>query len=198
MVVKLSIMNSMVFDNYLTELQNAISLTDISLISSQSSLVARLIIQANKSGKSTAIFGNGGSSSDANHWVGELVCSYKDKSRPPINAISLSSNMPIITAWSNDICFDTIFSRQVEALSSNLAVAIGLSTSGSSSNVIKGLSTASHYGCHTILITGNTYSTTLSDINTVVSFHTSNTPIIQSLTTAFFHSVCDEIDNMNI
>ena len=60
MAVKLSIMNNMFFKNYLTELQNVVSMTDIPLISSQSSLVARLIFEANKSGKSTAIFGNGG------------------------------------------------------------------------------------------------------------------------------------------
>ena len=180
----------------MSELQTAWSSTDISSLSTQASLLAQKVFETNNDGRSLAIFGNGGSCADANHWVGELVCTYKSSKRPPINAFSLSSNTSVITAWSNDISYDTIFSRQITALSPNLGLVIGLSTSGTSSNVIEGISTAKRLGCQTYLITGNTVPPSLPNVDNLISFATSNTPIIQSLTTMFFHSVCEEIDDL--
>ena len=180
----------------MVELQNAWGSTDIPYLSLEASLLAKKIYQLHKDGCSLAIFGNGGSCADANHWVGELVCSYKSPDRPPINALSLSANTPIITAWSNDFSYNSIFSRQILALSPNLGLVIGLSTSGTSSNVLEGISTAKRLGCQTYLITGNTVPRSLSNVDHLVSFSSSNTPIIQSLTTIFFHSVCEEIDEL--
>ena len=68
--------------------------------------------------KKILIAGNGGSSSDADHFAGELVCTYKNKSRKSIPAISLSSNSAIITAWSNDFSFSTLYERQVSSIGS--------------------------------------------------------------------------------
>ena len=184
------------FKNYMAELQRAWEASNISNLSLEASLLAKNICQVHIDGRSLAIFGNGGSCADANHWVGELVCSYKSRKRPPINALSLSANTPVITAWSNDFSFDTIFSRQITALSPNLRLVIALSTSGTSSNILAGLSTAKRLGCQTYLITGNSVIPPQPNVDHLISFSTSNTPIIQTLTTMFFHSVCEEIDEL--
>ena len=195
MEVKSFIMSNFL-KHYMDELQTAWSSSDINYLSVQASILANKIFQMNNEGRSLAIFGNGGSCADANHWVGELVCSYKSSNRPPINAFSLSSNTSVITAWSNDISYESIFTRQIMALSPNLRLVIGLSTSGTSCNVLEGISTAKSLGCQTFLITGNSVSESIPNVDHLISFSSSNTPIIQSLTTMFFHSVCEEIDEL--
>ena len=186
------------FEKYMIDLHHAWDACDISELSLEASLLANKICDLDKNGHSLAIFGNGGSCADANHWVGELVCSYKSANRPPINALSLSSNTPVITAWSNDIGYESIFERQIKALAPNLSLVIGLSTSGKSTNILKGLSTAKRLGCLTYLITGNSVSSPLPDIDHLISFASSDTPIIQTLTSMFFHSVCEEIDEIYV
>ena len=76
------------------------------------------------------IAGNGGSSSDADHFAGELVCTYKNRFRRSIPAISLSSNSAIITAWSNDFDFSTVYERQLSSIGTKGDLLILLSTSG--------------------------------------------------------------------
>ena len=93
---------------------------------------------------------------------------------------------------------ESIFERQIKALAPNLSLVIGLSTSGKSTNILKGLSTAKRLGCLTYLITGNSVSSPLPDIDHLISFASSDTPIIQTLTSMFFHSVCEEIDEIYV
>ena len=76
------------------------------------------------------IAGNGGSSSDADHFAGELVCTYKNKKRKSIPAISLSTNSAIITAWSNDFDFSTVHERQISSIGKKGDLLVLLSTSG--------------------------------------------------------------------
>ena len=80
--------------------------------------------------KKILVAGNGGSSSDADHFVGELVCTYKNRNRSSIPAISLSSNSAIITAWANDFDFSTVFERQISSVGIKGDLLILLSTSG--------------------------------------------------------------------
>ena len=101
---------------------------------------------ANQKGSITAIFGNGGSTSDAQHFARELICTYEDKKRKGIKALALNTNISILTAWSNDFSFDEIFSRQVETLGDTIGICIGLSASGRSQNVIRGLEKAASIG----------------------------------------------------
>ena len=92
------------------------------------------------------IFGNGGSASDAQHLAAEFVVRYKEH-RQPYAAIALTTDTSILTAHGNDYDFSTIFDRQIEALAKPGDIAIGLSTSGNSDNVINGFKVAEAAGC---------------------------------------------------
>ena len=112
------------------------------------------IVKANKSGNKILVAGNGGSCSDAEHFVGELQCTYKNRERKPISAISLTTNTSTITSISNDKNYNFIFSRQVKAIGKNTDILFAISTSGRSKNVINSLKTAKENGIKTILLTG--------------------------------------------
>lgn len=114
---------------------------------------ARVIIECYKHGGKVLLFGNGGSAADAQHFAAELVGRFK-KSRRSLPAISLTSNTSTITAIANDYAYETIFERQVQGLASYRDVVIGISTSGTSPNVLKGLEAANNLGAKTIALTG--------------------------------------------
>ena len=112
-----------------------------------------LLDHAVQKGAPILVFGNGGSASDAQHIVGELVGNFLKKRRP-INAICLNSNTAILTAWSNDVGYDDVFSRQIEAFQGQNAVCWGISTSGNSLNVVTGIEKAKSLGMATITLCG--------------------------------------------
>lgn len=115
--------------------------------------IGRLISGAMSSGHKLYAFGNGGSSASASHFVAEFTGKLK-KDRRPLPAYWIGSDMSAVTAIGNDYGFDHIFERQVEALVTAGDVVIGLSTSGHSSNVLRGLKVAKNAGAITVLITG--------------------------------------------
>ncbi len=98
----------------------------------------------NRGGK-ILFFGNGGSAADAQHLATELSVRYVGD-RPPIPAIALTTDTSTLTAIGNDMGFDRLFARQIEALGRKGDVAIGISTSGRSRNVLLGLQEARHHG----------------------------------------------------
>jgi len=102
--------------------------------------VAEILIDVFDSGHKVLICGNGGSSAEADHFVGELLGHYK-LNRKPLPAISLS-HFATVSAIGNDECFDNVFSRQVEALGNRGDCLVCLSTSGKSPNIIKAVATA--------------------------------------------------------
>ena len=106
-----------------------------------------------RGGGKLLLFGNGGSAADAQHIAAELVVRYKSD-RPAIAAIALTTDTSTLTACGNDLGFETIFARQIEAQGRREDVAIGISTSGNSGNVIAGLAEARRRGLHTIGLTG--------------------------------------------
>ena len=108
-----------------------------SIFNSFSELVLASINSINNGGK-ILFFGNGGSAADAQHLATELVVRYKND-RKPIAAVALTTDSSAITAGGNDLGFDNIFSRQISAITKPGDVAIGISTSGNSQNVINGL-----------------------------------------------------------
>src|SRR5882724_5561078 len=103
--------------------------------------VSELLVEAIKNGNKLVLFGNGGSAADAQHIAAEFVGRFAFD-RPALPALALSVNGSCVTAIGNDYGFDLIFSRQLEALGRSGDVAIGISTSGNSPNVIKGLAAA--------------------------------------------------------
>src|SRR6266849_1004424 len=116
--------------------------------------VCELLVKALSQGNKILVFGNGGSAADAQHLAAELVGRFAFD-RPALPALSLSVNTPCITAIGNDYGFDQVFSRQIEALARPGDVAIGISTSSNSSNVLSAFSTARKMGLHSVALTGN-------------------------------------------
>ena len=111
-----------------------------------------LVIKTLKKGNKIILFGNGGSASDAQHIATELVVKYKKKRRS-IPAISLSTDTSALTAIGNDFSFNEIFSRQIESIGKPGDIAIGITTSGKSKNVINALKLAKKKNIKSIILT---------------------------------------------
>src|SRR6267143_4692251 len=122
-------------------------LNDTELVSNVAK-VAEILVNALDQGKKVLHFGNGGSAADAQHIAAEFVGRFAFD-RPPLPALALSVNTSCITAIGNDYGFDQVFSRQIEALANTGDVAIGISTSGNSPNVLDALSLSRKKGLHT-------------------------------------------------
>ena len=117
--------------------------------------IARVFVDCLKAGNKVLLFGNGGSAADAQHIAGELVGRYLAE-RPGLAAIALSDNPSILTAVGNDLGYDHVFARQIEALGKAGDVAVAISTSGNSPNVLRGISAASAQEMKTIGLSGKT------------------------------------------
>jgi D-sedoheptulose 7-phosphate isomerase len=114
---------------------------------------AHLIADAFERQKKLLIFGNGGSASDAQHLAGELVVRFQSERRA-LPAMALSADSAVLTACANDFSYADVFARQIEAFGSAGDVALGISTSGKSPNVIRGFEKARAAGLTTMLLTG--------------------------------------------
>jgi D-sedoheptulose 7-phosphate isomerase len=114
---------------------------------------ADMLVSCITSGHKILIFGNGGSAADAQHIAAEFVNRFQIE-RPPLPALALTTDTSIITSIGNDYHFDEIFSKQIKALGKKDDVAIGISTSGSSKNVIQAIHAAGEIGMVTIGLTG--------------------------------------------
>ncbi|PMQ01419.1 MAG: phosphoheptose isomerase [Dictyoglomus sp. NZ13-RE01] len=154
---------------------------------------AKAIVEAYKKGKKVVLFGNGGSAADAQHIAGELVGRFL-KERRSLPAIALTTNSSIVTAISNDYGFDFVFERQLEAWVEEGDVVIGISTSGSSKNVVRGLEKAKSLGAFTIAFSGKDGGeiSKLADISITIPFHI--TPHIQELHITIGHLLCDIVE----
>jgi D-sedoheptulose 7-phosphate isomerase len=115
--------------------------------------VSELLVDAVDKGNKILLFGNGGSAADAQHIAAEFVGRFAFD-RPALPALALSVNTSCVTAIGNDYGFDLVFSRQIEALARPGDLAIGISTSGNSANVLHGLATAREKGLRTVAFTG--------------------------------------------
>ncbi|MDH5358585.1 MAG: SIS domain-containing protein [Gammaproteobacteria bacterium] len=144
-------------------------------------------------GNKVLFFGNGGSASDAQHLAAEFVVRYH-KQRLPLAAIALTTDTSIITAHGNDFSFDTIFDRQIQALAKEGDIAIGLSTSGNSSNVMNGLNTAKKMGCWTCAFTGGTGGQLLDLADECIRIPCNETARIQEGHIIIGHWLCEALD----
>jgi len=155
--------------------------------------ITESIIKTDEVGKLITIFGNGGSAADAQHWSGELVCTYSNPVRKSYRSIALTTDSSVLTAWPNDFEFETVFERQIISMGNIIGLAIGLSTSGESKNVIKALKKAKDYGSQTCLITGNN-KTKYDYIDYLIKIPSSETAIIQTITQVIYHSICQKLE----
>jgi D-sedoheptulose 7-phosphate isomerase len=155
----------------------------------------KLVSHAFEAGNKLFFFGNGGSAADAQHIVAEFVNRYI-MDRPPLPAIALTTDTSVLTSVSNDMAFIDIFSRQIKALGKEGDVAVGISTSGNSANVIKAFEVAKEMGMKTIAFTGNDGGilAKLADIALIVS--SSSTPRIQETHILVGHLLCEMVEHL--
>jgi len=139
------------------------------------------------------LFGNGGSAADAQHLAAEMVGRFKME-RAALPAIALNTNTSIITALGNDYDFDIIFARQVEAITREGDVAIGISTSGNSPDVLKGIEKAKSLGAKTIGLTGRDGGKLAQVVNLALVVPSADTPRIQEAHITIAHIICDLIE----
>ena len=138
-------------------------------------------------------FGNGGSQEQASHLVTELMIRYKkDNMRPSLAAIVLS-DPGVLTAAANDFGYTEVFSRQIESLVNAGDVAIGLSTSGTSKNIILGLEEARRKRALTIALTGEKGITT--EVDYTIEVPSQNTARIQEAHLFIIHEICEQVDD---
>ena len=155
--------------------------------------VVEAITAALKSGSKILLFGNGGSAADAQHLAAEFVNRFLIE-RPPLPAISLSTDTSIITSIGNDYDFSEIFSKQIRAIGHAGDVAWGISTSGTSKNVLKGLEQAKKMGLITIGMTGKDGGDIAGIVDYSLNVASSSTPRIQEVHITVGHVICQMVD----
>jgi D-sedoheptulose 7-phosphate isomerase len=155
--------------------------------------VSQILIEALKKGNKLLLFGNGGSAADAQHIAAEFVGRFAFD-RPALAALALSVNTSSITAIGNDYGFDAVFARQVEALGRAGDVAIGISTSGNSPNVVKALAVAKKMGLHTVALTGATGGTLKNAVDHRICAPSNETPLIQECHILIGHTIAELVE----
>ncbi len=148
--------------------------------------VVKLCAEAFRQGRKLLIFGNGGSAADAQHLAGELVNRFKLE-RKPLPAIALTTDTSVLTAIANDYDFSLVFVKQVEALGKEGDVALGISTSGNSPNVILALKRAKELGLTTVGLSGGKGGKMQEVCDILILVPSSNTPRIQEGHLLFLH-----------
>ena len=155
--------------------------------------IAQLIKKIDTQNKLVAIFGNGGSASDSQHFAAELVCTYEDRKRKPFKALAFTTDTSILTAWSNDYNFNGVFERQVDAFNESIGLAFGLSTSGKSKNIIFALKKAHKLGIKTCLVCGKN-DLSYEYVDYLFKIPNKSTATIQTITQIIYHSICSELE----
>lgn len=154
---------------------------------------ACLVIEAVIGGGRIFLFGNGGSAADAQHLAAEFIGKFA-RTRSPIPAIALTTDTSVLTSIANDFGYDHVFVRQVEALAREGDVAIALSTSGGSSNVVRGAEAARHAGARVIALTGRGGGALAPLADVAIQVSSEQTALIQEVHTAIGHAICAAVE----
>jgi D-sedoheptulose 7-phosphate isomerase len=152
-----------------------------------------LLELAIRGGGKLLLFGNGGSAADAQHIAAELIVRYK-ADRSPIAAIALTTDSSTLTACGNDLGFDALFERQVEGLARKGDVAIGISTSGNSENVLRALTRARAMGLKTVGLAGGTGGHMRALCDVLILVPSPVTARIQEMHITIGHVLCKALE----
>ena len=155
--------------------------------------LAQWLIDTIKRGNKLMIFGNGGSAADAQHMAAEFVNRFMID-RPPLAAIALTTDSSILTSIGNDFSFDDIFSKQILALGKEGDLALGISTSGNSPNVIKAVEAARSLGLQTAVLTGKDGGRLIGLADLTINVPSQVTPAIQEAHLWLEHLLCLIVD----
>jgi D-sedoheptulose 7-phosphate isomerase len=153
----------------------------------------RLLTEALREKKKLLIFGNGGSAADAQHFSAELVNRYR-RDRPGLPALALTTDSSTLTSIANDTDYEHVFSRQIEALGLSGDVAIAISTSGNSPNVVRGAAVARSMGLRTLGLAGRDGGKLVSEVELCLTVRHSETARIQEVHALLIHLFCEMIE----
>ena len=167
---------------------------------------AKAIVKTYKKKGKVILMGNGGSASQCSHIAAEFIVQYEMK-RPSLEAIALTTDISTITAGANDFGYDQIFTRQIESIVKKKDIVIGLTTSGNSPNVLRGLEKAKQIGATTIALTGKDglynkpaiYETIRlimegKAADYLIKVPSKRTSIIQEAHLTILHIICDVVE----
>jgi len=156
--------------------------------------VIKLVSHTFEAGNKLFFFGNGGSAADAQHLAAEFVNRYV-MDRPPLPAIALTTDTSILTSVSNDLAFNEIFAKQLRALGKEGDVAVGISTSGSSPNIVKAFEVAKEMGIKTVALTGNDGGVIAKMVDFPLVVPSTSTPRIQEAHILIGHILCEMVEH---
>lgn len=156
-----------------------------------------MIVAALRRGSPVLVCGNGGSAADAMHIAAELVGRFSHERRG-FNVRALVTDPAILTAWSNDYSYETVFSRQVEAYGSPGGVVWGITTSGNSPNVVAALNKGRAMSMSTLALTGSGSGKVAEVSDVLIDVPSTSTPRIQELHICVYHYMCGRIEEMFI
>jgi len=154
---------------------------------------ARILAATLEQGGKILLFGNGGSAADAQHLAAEFVNRFQIE-RPPLAALALTTDTSILTSIANDYDFQEVFAKQVRALGQPGDAALGLSTSGNSVNVVRGLEAAQEIGLMTLALSGGEGGPVAGAAQLALVVPSHSTPRIQEVHITIGHVLCDLVD----
>ncbi len=154
---------------------------------------AAAIVASLRSGGKLLVFGNGGSAADAQHLAAELVGRFQ-REREGLAAVALTTDTSVLTSVGNDYGFDRLFARQVEALGRRGDVALGITTSGASPNVMAGMDAARARGVITVALTGRDGGAIGRAAEIHVNVPSESTPRVQEVHRTLLHVLCDLVE----
>jgi phosphoheptose isomerase len=155
---------------------------------------AEAIVAALKSGGKLLLFGNGGSAADAQHVASELVGRFQHD-RGALSAIALTTDASVLTSIGNDDSYERVFARQIEGLGRAGDVALGISTSGLSPNVVSGLEAAKAGGLRTIGLTGRDGGHVGKVVDLHINVPAESTARVQEVHRTLLHAMCEIVEN---
>lgn len=155
--------------------------------------VGQALVERVRKGGQVLVFGNGGSAADAQHLAAELLGRYL-RDRRAIPALALTTDPSVMTAVANDLGYESVFRRQVEALGRPGDAAVGISTSGRSPNVVQALRFARERGLLTIALTGPGGGDLAGAVDYLVDVPHPHTPRIQEVHTMVVHVLCEIVE----
>jgi D-sedoheptulose 7-phosphate isomerase len=175
--------------NATTEVHHRFAQQGLGQVAAAAEAISRSLSQ----GRKVLAFGNGGSASDAQHLVAELVGRF-ERERRSLAAIALTTDSAVVTAIANDYGYEHVFTRQVEGLGTAGDIAFGISTSGQSPNVREAMRTAKTRGLTTIALTGRDGGQIGAEADIHINVAESSTPRVQEVHRTILHAMCSLIE----
>jgi len=162
--------------------------------------ISRIIFKSNQDNNKILVAGNGGSCADAEHFVGELVCTFSDRNRGALSALNLTSNNAALSAWANDFDFQSFIKRQVIAHGKPGDILILISTgggnkeNGASMNLVEACDQANLMNIRTISLIGKDGGLLKNMSNDYILINSKQTSIIQECHMSILHAICNNLD----